>query len=442
MDLQLDPRTRDQYLELAAQFGTPLYVYDGDAIAARYRLLRDGLPPEVNIYYSLKANPNVGVCALLGREGAGAEVSSLAELMTAEWAGVAMQDTIFLGPGKSEVELQACVAARPRAVIVESLQELAALERLAAAARTQLDILLRVNPAAASRNRGLSMGGKPRQFGIDEEIVLACANVFHALQWLRLRGLHVFFGTRFLDSQEIVINTERIFDLVETFEAQIGLPVDLVDIGGGFGVAYYSNETDLDISALLPALSQTIRRFLNRHPGTRVITEQGRYLTAESGVFLTRVRYTKHSLGQAFAVVDGGTNHHLSAVGVGNVLKKDFPLVSLADPGRRDTVPVTVAGPLCTPSDVLATKVALPQPKPGDVLAVLRSGAYGSTASPGLFLGHGYPAEVLIANGAPYLVRRRDTIDDVLAGQLLPASLAPSIAAHIAPSAHSFARIL
>lgn len=429
MDLTLAPGQRQAYLALVEQYGTPLYVYDGDAIAARYRQLRAGLPPEVEIYYSLKANPNVSVCALLGREGAGTEVSSLAELETARWAGVAARDTIFLGPGKSDEELRACVASRPLAVIVESLQELAALERHAAAARQPLDILLRVNPAASARHRGLSMGGKPRQFGIDEETVLASAATLRALQWLRPRGLHVFFGTRFLDYTEIVANTQRVFELVHAYEAATGLAADIVGIGGGFGVAYYDNETDLDIRALLPALSDTVRHFLAGRGATRIITEQGRYLTAESGAFLTRVRYAKPSRGQVYAVVDGGTNHHLSAVGVGNVLKRDFPLVSLAPAGDRATVPVTVAGPLCTPSDVLARKVPLPDPEPGDLLAVLRSGAYGPSASPGLFLGHGFPAEVLLRNGDSHLVRRRDTPRDVLAPQRLapPFASLPSL---------------
>lgn len=147
--------------------------------------------------------------------------------------------------------------------------------------------------------------------------------------------------------------------------------------------------------------------------------EVGRYLTAEAGTYVARVRYVKDSYGERFAVADGGTNHHMAAVGIGSFVKRNFPLRILdrvAEPATEDW---TVTGPLCTPNDTLGKKVALPPVREGDLVGVLRSGAYGPSASPVLFLGHGHPAEVLVLAGRPHLVRAADRVDDHLRLQRL-----------------------
>jgi diaminopimelate decarboxylase len=136
-------------------------------------------------------------------------------------------------------------------------------------------------------------------------------------------------------------------------------------------------------------------------------------------MYVVGVRYVKQSRGESFVVADGGTNHHMAAVGIGSFVKRNFPIRSLSRADEPADQPYTVVGPLCTPNDVLAKDVLLPQQRPGDLIGVLRSGAYGPTASPGLFLSHGYPAEVLVLDGAAHLVRVRDTIDDLLRPQRL-----------------------
>ncbi|MFD5590513.1 hypothetical protein ACFWJI_03625, partial [Streptomyces griseorubiginosus] len=151
---------------LAEEFGTPLFVYDADVLEDTYRRLRGILPAGVDVFYSLKANPNVSVCALLNSFGAGAEVSSYAELVTTLRAGVAPEDIIFLGPGKDERELVACVEAGIHAIVCESLDELDLLDSLLEAAdRDEFPVILRVNPSFGSKGSGLAMGGKPRAVG-------------------------------------------------------------------------------------------------------------------------------------------------------------------------------------------------------------------------------------------------------------------------------------
>lgn len=405
---------------LAEEFGTPLFVYDADILEGTYRALRDVLPADVDVFFSLKANPNMSVCALLNALGTGAEVSSYAELVTALSAGVAPRDIIFLGPGKDERELGACVEAGIHAVVCESLDELDLLDSLlAAAGRDEFPVLLRVNPAFGSKGSGLAMGGKPRQFGIDEAELRDSKHRLAALRHIRVKGVHAYMGTRILNHEDVVHNTRRILATAEELAGQLGFPLETVDFGGGLGVAYFDNEEDLDLAALGHGLADVLSSFSRRNPHCRTIMELGRFLTATAGTYIVRARYVKDSMGESFVVADGGTNHHMAAVGVGSFVKRNFPIRRVGDRSEGPLRPYTVTGPLCTPNDVVGKKVQLPEVRPGDLLAVERSGAYGPTASPGLFLSHGFPAEVLVHDGRAHLVRERDSTEDLLSKQHL-----------------------
>ncbi|MGQ4403483.1 type III PLP-dependent enzyme [Streptomyces hayashii] len=405
---------------IAEEFGTPLFVYDAQILANTYEKLSAVLPVGVDVLYSLKANPNISVCGFLGAQGAGAEVSSLTELMTALRAGVDPGDIIFLGPGKSRADLDACVSAGVYAVVCESLAELRLLEEVAAARGAErFPAVLRVNPGFHSKGSGLSMGGKPRQFGIDEQEVRGAASLLTSLKHVEVRGFHAYMGTRFLDHQDVVENTKSILAMAESLAAELAVDLSVVDFGGGLGVAYFENESDLDITELGNAMRAPVNAFRARHPKCRLIMELGRFLTADAGTYVTRALYVKESMGESFVVADGGTNHHMAAVGIGSFVKRNFPIVHLGSPVAPATHAYTVTGPLCTPNDTVVKKARLPEVRPGDLLGIQRSGAYGPTASPGLFLSHGYPAEVLVHDGHVTLVRERDTPEELLSRQHL-----------------------
>jgi diaminopimelate decarboxylase len=405
--------------ELADRFGTPLYLYDGDVLRATYRRVRELLHPGVRMLYSAKANPNISVCAVFRALGAGMEVSSLAELVTALRAGADPADIVFVGPGKSPQELAACCEHGIHAVACESLDELDLLDALAPPPQTR--VLMRVNPAFSAKGSMLSMGGKPRQFGVDQEILLAAGERLRALKHVRLAGIHVYLGTRILDAADVVHNTRAILAAAEEISAALDFPLSTVDIGGGLGVPYFDNEKELDLAEAIHGINDAVAGFLTRWPQTRVVMELGRYLAGWAGTYVVRVRYVKESRGEPFVVTDGGTHHHMAAVGIGSFVKRNFPMRSLTRPGDQARRAYTVVGPLCTPNDVIGKHVELPEVRPGDLIGVDRSGAYGPSASPVLFLSHGHPAEVLVLDGEAHLVRVRDTVDDLLRPQRLVA---------------------
>jgi diaminopimelate decarboxylase len=403
---------------LAQRFGTPLYVYDGGSLRDVYTALRGQLHPAIDIFYSAKANPNVGVCAVLRSMGAGMEVSSLAELHTARWAGADPDAVIFLGPGKSHAELTACVQLGIRAIVCESLAELALIDELSREAGRTTRVLLRVNPEFTTKGSRLSMGGKPRQFGTDQEILRGAE--IRRYRHVRVDGIQVYMGTRILDAEAVVHNTRGALEAAEELSAALGFELSTVDIGGGLGIAYFEDESDLAVAEAVEGVNAAVAAFTARHPECRFIMELGRYLAGWSGTYVVRARYVKQSRGEHFVVTDGGMNHHMAAVGMGSFVKRNFPIRLLSRPDAPPTGKYTITGPLCTPEDVLGRRVSLPEVRPGDLIGIERAGAYGPTASPVLFLSHGYPAEVLVIDGQAHLVRPRDTVEDLLAKQILP----------------------
>ncbi|GAK40304.1 diaminopimelate decarboxylase [Paenibacillus urinalis] len=404
---------------LTRKYGTPLYIYDGDILEEVYSELRRVLHQEVDIFYSLKANPNISIYNYLKNLGAHAEVCSLAELITSIKAGTDPDNIIFLGPGKSEEEIKACLHYNIYAIVCESFQELEIINRLAEELDVKAKVALRINPAFSVKGSRLTMGGKPRQFGIDEAALFSSTAWMNGYAHITIRGIHVYMGTRMLDIDPIVQNTGHILDLAVRIEDALGVQLDMVDVGGGLGVPYFEGESSLDVHGLAEQLNPLFAAFKETHPETRLIMELGRYLVGRSGLLVSKALYVKESYDETFVVTDGGTNCHMAAVGVGSYVKRNFPIALLSRCDEPAEGEYNITGPLCTPNDVVGKKVALPKVQPGDLIGIFNSGAYGPTASPTNFLSHGYPAEVLVAKGEAHLIRDRDQVQDLLGKQHL-----------------------
>ena len=411
--------------QVASRFGTPAFVYDVDYMRRNFHVLRTKFTDAVDLLYSLKANPNAAIVDCLKGYGAGAEVSSHAELHTAIRVGVDPQSIIFVGPAKAGHEIADCIRFGIFAIVAESKDELHIIDSLAAdlGEKQPVNVMLRVNPDFNSGGSGLTMSGKPRQFGIDVEQIPALRPTLARLALVKVIGFHMYMGTRYLEAAPIVENAENILALSIELACELGIMLKAVDVGGGFGVPYFSNESPLDTDAVAEGVNAAVSRFRHTHPQSRVIIELGRYLTAGCGAMVTTVRYKKVSRGETFAIVDGGTNLHMAAVGLGGFAKRAFPIVNLTRPVGEVEDKITVTGPLCTPSDTLARKSRLGNVQKGDILAVLCSGAYGPSASPTGFLSHGYPNEVLVDGENLHLIRARDDVSDIISAYRLPGDL-------------------
>lgn len=386
--------TDDVLTKALEQVSTPAYVYDSRVMTDQLTKLRGALPADSHILYSLKANPHPEVVKHFVDQGCYMDVTSHHEAQVVLDAGCSPDRVLFLGPGKSREELQFCIDYKLGFVVVESLDELADLSELASAANHTVGVLIRVNPSFESKNSRLSMGGKPRQFGVDQEILEASSPADVHLPGVTILGFHCYMGTRNLSAKSIAENTEESLRTFANLASILEVDQKFADVGGGFGVPYFDKEQNLDMVELGAEMREATAEFAENHPNCELMFESGRYLIADAGAYLTSVRYRKNSRGTTFLVCDGGTNHHMAAVGIGSFVKRNFPARVLGKTNRPTLV--DVCGPLCTPNDTLLRKAELADPQIGDVIVVERSGAYGASASPVDFLGHGKPAEILL----------------------------------------------
>ncbi|MFN3518929.1 MAG: pyridoxal-dependent decarboxylase, exosortase A system-associated [Sphingomonas sp.] len=373
-----------------AEHGSPLFVYDPAIVADRVRAFRTAFPA-VDLHYAIKANPHPALLQAVAPLVDGLDVASAGELdkaLRVKPAGAIS----FAGPGKRDAELEAAITAGAT-LNVESEGEAARALAIGGRLGTAPRLAVRVNPDMELKGSGMKMGGRPSPFGVDAEraAALVQAIVAGGGDW---RGFHIFAGSQALDSQALIETQAATLALAERLSDEAGHMPPLVNLGGGFGIPHFAGDTPIDLAAIGAALGAALSR--TRLSSTFAI-ELGRWLVGESGVYLTRVIDRKESRGETFLVVDGGLHHQLAASGnFGTVVRRNYPVAvthRMAEAGDEE---VSVVGCLCTPLDRLADKVALPRADVGDTIAIFIAGAYGATASPGLFLGHPPAVECVV----------------------------------------------
>jgi diaminopimelate decarboxylase len=372
------------WLEVA----TPAYVYDMAVVEARIRRLRAALPVGVAIHYAIKANPFPPLLAAIAPLVDGLDVASAGEMARAR--GVAPVEAIsFAGPGKRDAELEAAIREGVTLNLEsegEAVRALVIGERLGVTPR----LAVRVNPDFELRGSGMKMGGRASPFGLDVARVPALVKQLlgAGADW---RGFHIFTGSQALDAAAVIEAQAATVALAAQLADAVGSVPPLVNLGGGFGIPYFPGDLPLDVERVGAALGEQLQRL-----DTRYAVELGRWLVGEAGVYLARVVDRKESQGETFLVVEGGLNHHLAATGnFGTVVRRNYPVAvahRMQDPAEEV---VTIVGPMCTPLDRLADRVALPRAEVGDVIAIFASGAYGAAASPAAFLGHPPVTEML-----------------------------------------------
>jgi diaminopimelate decarboxylase len=381
---------------LAQRVGrTPFYAYDRRAISDRVAHLRRHLPESVHLHYAIKANPMAAVVHHLASLVDGFDVASAGEMRVALDAGMAPDRISLAGPGKTDAEL-ACAVAAGIVINLESPREVEALASIGEETGLVPRVAVRVNPDFELKSSGMRMGGGAKPFGVDAERVPALLARIRTVG-LDFVGFHIFSGAQNLRVDAIQEAQSRAIALAVRLAEHAPGPVRVLNIGGGFGIPYFPGDRALDIAPIGSHLSKLLPDIRRHLPQAQVVLELGRYLVGEAGVYVCRVTDRKISRGEVFLVTDGGLHHHLAASGnFGQVIRKNYPVTigNRMTGQARETV--SVVGPLCTPLDLLAEKMELPQAQIGDFVVVFQSGAYGLTASPTAFLGHPPPAEVLV----------------------------------------------
>jgi len=381
---------------LAARVGqTPFYAYDRELLSRRVAELRAALPSALKLHYAMKANPMPAVVNHMARRVDGIDVASGRELRVALDAGADPHEISFAGPGKRDDELRQAVAAGIL-VNVESFRELAPLAAASQALGLPARIAVRVNPDFELRGSAMKMGGGPKQFGVDAEQVPQLLAEIGRMD-LAFEGFHLFAGSQNLKAEAIVEAQRKSFDLALRLAESAPAPLRFLNLGGGFGIPYFPGETRLDLAPVGDNLAKLVAEAEQKLPGAELVIELGRYLVGEAGVYVCRVLDRKVSRGHTYLITDGGLHHHLSASGnFGQVIRKNHPVAIGNRMNQAPGDPVSVVGPLCTPLDVLADRMPLPDAVPGDFVVVFQSGAYGASASPQAFLSHPEVVEVLV----------------------------------------------
>ena len=381
---------------LAERIGqTPFYAYDRGLLRRRVAELRAALPARIKLHYAMKANPMPALVGLMATLVDGIDVASAGELRVALDAGAHAQEISFAGPGKRDAELRQAVAAGIL-VNVESFRELAPLAQASQALGLPARVAVRVNPDFELRSSAMKMGGGPKPFGVDAEQVPELLAQIKRLG-LNFEGFHIFAGSQNLKAEAIIEAQRQSFELALRLADSTPAPVRFLNLGGGFGIPYFPGETRLELAPVADNLAQLLTEAAHKLPQAELVIELGRYLVGEAGLYVCRVIDRKLSRGHTYLVTDGGLHHHLSASGnFGQVIRKNYPVAigNRMDQPAGDTV--SVVGPLCTPLDLLADRLALPEAQPGDLVVVFQSGAYGASASPQSFLGHPEVVEVLV----------------------------------------------
>jgi len=390
---------------MAAREGTPLYVYSADTIASRYRAIDEAFRPYPHaLHYALKANSTLAIARLLRGLGAGADANSGGESDVALRAGFIPEQIVFTGVGKTEAELVQAIDLGVRTINAESEGELERIDRLAIARETRARVALRINPNIDARSHPhISTGLSTNKFGIALDAARDICRRASTRAGLEVVGLHIHVGSQITDLGPLRRAADALVSLATQLRAE-GVSIDHVDLGGGLGISYDGGPVPSAAdyaAALLPVVEGS---------GFTLILEPGRNIIAPAGALLTRVVDVKEQPGgRIFVILDAGMTELIRPM-----LYGAFHRIEPVLPPSGADILCDIVGPLCESSDTLGKDRTIARPAVGDLFAVRDTGAYGAVMASN-YNRRTMPPEVLVEGGRWRVIRRRQTIDDLLA---------------------------
>lgn len=393
--------------KIAETYQTPCYVYSKHAIIRNWQAFQHALPAPHRAFYAVKANSNLAILQVLAEQGAGFDVVSGGEIARVLRAGGKAQDIVFSGVAKSDAEIRYALDVGIGQFNVESAAELERISAIAAELQKTARISLRVNPDVDAKTHPyIATGLEDNKFGIPMAEAINTYQRAAALPALEVVGADCHIGSQLTETQPFLDALERMLRLVDEL-AEHGIPLRHIDMGGGLGVTYQDEQP--------PAVADYIAALLARledYPHLSLYLEPGRAIVANAGVLLMRVEYLKSNGFKHFIMVDAGMNDLLRP----SLYQAHHDIVNVR---ASDAAVVTgdVVGPVCETGDFLGQQRTLAVAA-GDLLAVKSAGAYGFAMSSN-YNSRPRPPEVLIAGDQSYLIRARETMDDVWRGETL-----------------------
>ncbi|MCL5953181.1 MAG: diaminopimelate decarboxylase [Nitrospirae bacterium] len=392
--------------EIVEKEGSPLYIYSKKALVERIRAYREAFAAHPTLVaYAMKANGNLAILSLLAKEGAGIDVVSGGELFRARKAGVPADKIVFAGVGKSREEIAYALKEKILMFNVESQDELDHISEVAVALGTQAPVALRVNPDVDPKTHPyISTGMKKSKFGIPVERAVAEYQRASTLPGIKIVGIHQHIGSQLTE----IAPFRDAFDRLLAFHGELsraGIKVTHLDLGGGLGIRYRSEEppSPADLAALvLPRVKDL---------GVTLVLEPGRSIVGNAGILVTRVLYRKNTAVKSFVIGDAGMNDLLRP----SLYGAHHDLLPVKET-KGETIKGDLVGPICETGDFLATDREMPDFAAGDLIAVMSAGAYGFSMASN-YNARPRPAEILVDGSSYRVVRDRESFEDLIRGE-------------------------
>ncbi len=406
---------------LAEELKTPLYVTDEDRIRSRYKEIYGAFSSrgyEVLVKYAYKANTSLAVLKILKLLGAGADVLSEGEIHAAFHVGVEPGDIIFTGNNKIDEEITLAVD-KGITINIDSLHELDRIIRICKGMQRKGKVSFRINPAVSPKTHPhLATGLRESKFGMTPKDAMEGYRRAQESQYTSIEGIHMHIGSQILDPGVYGEAAERLMELVARLKSELGIDLGFVDVGGGFGIKYSEDDKYVHPSEFADSIFHAIDSGVEEHGliKPKVFIEPGRFIVGDSTILLTRVNTVKETPLRKFIGVDMGFNTFSRPI-----LYNAYHAVLVANRMNEDAKEVvTIAGNVCESGDLLARDRSLPMIEEGDIIAMLDTGAYG------LVMASQYnfrprPAAVLVSRGQWTQIRKRETFEDLIGKDIIPA---------------------
>ncbi len=409
---------------LAEQHGTPLYVYSAGTITDHFKRLDKALiGVDHEVAYAVKANSNLSVLRLLATKGAGFDIVSGGELFRVIKAGGDPAHCTFAGVGKTREEIIYALEKGIYSFNVESEEELRYLNQVAGELGKIAPAAVRVNPNVdAKTHKYISTGKSENKFGVDfEKIPELYERAATELKSIKLRGLQMHIGSQLTSIDPFIEAVEKVIPMVTALKQKHG--IEFWSIGGGIGIVYHdslqSGPTDWWTSKSESERPLTIEKYGQelvprlKDLGLKILLEPGRYIVGNAGVLLTRCLYEKKGSAKTFKIVDAGMNDLIRPA----LYEGHHDIVPLTQPKSTELIKVDVVGPICESGDFFCQDRPLPDFNPGDHVALMSAGAYGFVMASN-YNSRPLPAEILVEGSDATVVRKRQTLDDLIEGEL------------------------